>query len=290
MTGFTGVSGTTGYSGNTGSTGGTGMTGFTGVSGPTGNTGSTGGTGMTGFTGVSGTTGYSGNTGSTGGTGMTGFTGVSGTTGTTGPTGPIGYTGMTGSIGPTGPNLWSIDNVNYSNIYYNGNVGINKIPSFQLDVSGTINARNMLRTSIISETITTPIFVSANINVDYNKGSIFFIGNTIGLTSNFNVNVSNLVLYGDTPRTYTISLIIDETHYSGSVYFANTVSILSTPTVVFNTNASTTPLLYLNGSSSYSSISTTTNTLFQQILLISGPSPGNTQIWNAFTNISSYSL
>lgn len=110
--GSTGVAGPTGSSGSTGATGGTGVTGptgstgttgSTGVTGPTGTTGATGATGANGPTGSTGATGANGPTGSTGATGATGATGVAGPTGSTGTQGPTGATGATGgSPGPTG--------------------------------------------------------------------------------------------------------------------------------------------------------------------------------------------
>lgn len=56
-----------------------------------------------------------------------------------GPTGATGPIGPTGATGPAGPTIWT--QVDTSNIYYLGNVGISTTtPEYTLDVSGTLRA------------------------------------------------------------------------------------------------------------------------------------------------------
>ncbi len=201
---------------------------------PTGPKGDMGATGKVGQTGPTGHYGYTGPKGLDGNATNTGATGATGIRGPTGQTGPIGLKGDTGAIGPTGiAGPWIIGPSNH--IYYmGGNVGIGRnIPSYGLDVSGTLRVSNVIyMDGGMSEKIGTVnvVTVGSIFTCDYRTGVLFYIEQPG--TGNIHVNIIQLPSVTDSTHNYSIYLA----YYAGSnTNYCNHISISNTATVS-NTN------------------------------------------------------
>ena len=165
--------------------------------------------------------------------------------------------------------------------YINGNLGIQKQnPSFELDVSGSINVSNYLTVNKINENISTSILnnTASSITLDATAGSLIYANLAVYsvFSQNYKVNFINLNKSSINNQTYITTLITDvigKTNY----YYGNIVTVSNTNT------ASTTnlPVNFLNGSSSISI--STSNTIFQQyiIMYLNG-------VWRVFSNVSSF--
>ena len=139
--GGAGTIGATGPAGAVGADGTIGATGPAGTIGATGPAGVIGATGPAGVIGATGPVGADGAVGATGPAGAIGATGPAGAIGPIGIMGPAGSIGATGSIGPTG-SVGAADWIQVGNQLYPTTittlVGIGKLPSVELDVSGNV--------------------------------------------------------------------------------------------------------------------------------------------------------
>lgn len=134
--------------------------GHIGEKGPAGDPGVQGPQGLRGAIGPQGPTGNQGPVGLQGPQGLQGSqgpVGLQGPQGTAGTQGPRGAVGPQGPLGGAGASYWQIDNSGFtSKLYYMlGNVGIlTKTPAYTLDVSGTVNAKTILGTTVTANTVT----------------------------------------------------------------------------------------------------------------------------------------
>ena len=242
-----------------GPTGPQGIQGEQGVAGPQGIRGEQGIQGVTGTQGPVGPQGI----GKTGPQGIQGYTGPQGI-GVTGPQGVQGVQGEQGIQGEQGyayayTSLWT---TNGSNMYFtpptsSAGVGINTInPAYPLDVSGSVNISKTSFVTNISEKIITVTGSSNVYNLDYSKGSIFYL--STAPTADMSINIQNVPSVTDTTHSYMLTIIYNGT-YSNSC--AKTVNI-STST---NSGSRYTPRF-----SSIPSITNITNSqlVFQQIIYV----------------------
>ena len=175
--------GPTGPQGTKGETGGTGIQGPFGLQGPTGDRSVIPGpTGLQGPTGdrsvIPGPTGASGPKGDIGTTGPRGDLG-----GPTGPQGQRGDTGATGPQGQTGPTGTSSQNAMIINQTISNNIGANKDETISLE---NVNNTNIVFNGYNSKNTTNTIYVNI-IAKNYNVGDVFSITN-MGHNIRLNIN------------------------------------------------------------------------------------------------------
>jgi hypothetical protein len=199
----------------------------------------------------------------------------------TGATGPAGDTGYTGDTGPTGPSIWTTTG---NDIYYNaGEVAIGKTsPSYELDVSGSIQVSQFIRVNKMTEQIFNFVSgsnsneaTSSTITIDYTNGAIYYIGTTYtnSLSNPFSLSILNLNTATDTFRSFSLTLLMD----IGDIRpYADTLYLSSNSTAGTTAN---TPV-YPDGSVSVNSEATTIIQSFT-IIYSSG-------LWRIFSSVTNY--
>jgi hypothetical protein len=136
-------------------------------------------------------------------------------------------------------------------------VGINTTtPAYPLDVSGSANISKTSFVTNISEKIITVTGSSNIYNLDYSKGSIFYL--STAPTSLMTINIRNVPSVRDSTHSYILSIIYNGT---SSNFYANTVNI-STNDISGNS--------YTPSFSSNPSIANITSSqlVFQQIIYV----------------------
>lgn len=200
----------------------------------TGNQGIQGPQGIQGSTGIQGPIGPQGIQGPTGVQGNVGLQGIQGNIGPTGPQGIQGQQGIQGVQGPAsgytgsaGTNsLWSVDPS--QNMYFMVSntatgVGINTIPGYSLDISGSLNVSKTSYVSAISEKINTVNGTSNVYNINVSLGSIFYLSTVP--TANMTFQLYNIPSITDASHSYVVSMI-----YKGTLsnFYGNSVNISNT--------------------------------------------------------------
>jgi len=213
---------------------------FSGQKGPQGLIGPQGIAGPTGIQGIDGFQSSISNLGPFGDSGLYGMDGPLGIAGPMGPTGPTGQQGLSGDIGMDGPQgvqgitgsaaAYTKNWITYGTNTYStnsGNIGINKTnPAYTIDVSGSLNISKITYVTNMSEQIITLTAVSTNTyNIDYSRGSLFFLSTTP--TSRMTVNVFNLPSLTDTTRSYVLNFIYKGTSANN---YVNSVNVTKTST------------------------------------------------------------
>ena len=122
------------------------------------------------------------------------------------------------------------------------------MPTAELDISGNVKVSNVSYLSNITEKINTAtVGADLSCNLDFSKGSVFYLG-TI-LSSNIRFNIQNIPSITDLSRSYVVTAMYKGNSVSTSNnFYGNVVSVNTgiTPSsaVVFTPNFGVTPTTY----------------------------------------------